>query len=207
MGFFKLTKWKILFAFLLLAVIGIGFFVWDYNRHIHLDPVIQSLLNGPPGQPQSREEAQKRVNFTILRPTYKPVGLNENGRLILFGNDQFAKVNYDTRIDYANSTNRDYGLQLEETKATSEQIAKVSKEGIVANDPYATNIRQIDVCGSAGYIGISKASQEIIFIKDGTRVLLTYFTPMPVNVTPFIPLTDQEILQVACSLQPIVVSK
>jgi hypothetical protein len=176
MGVFKPTRWKILFAilFLLTLVVGIGIKIlsWDYNRHIHLNPIIQLALNGPPGQPKSREEAQKRVNFSIFRPAYKPVGFNKGGRLTLFGNDQFAKLNFETSINYTNSTHREYGLQLEETKATAEQTAEVSKEGIIANDPYSTTIRQIDVCGAAGFLGVSETAQDLIFIKDGTRVLL-----------------------------------
>lgn len=208
MGFLKPAKWKILFAILLLIIVvaGTSFLVWDYKRHINPDAIFQYYFYVPPGQPKSIGEPQKRVTFTIFRPTYKPAGFNEHGSLTLEFNDQFARLNYDN-FKKGQQNRNIYGLQLEETKASQEQVAKVSKAGIVANNPDATDIRQIGVCESVGYIGMSKDSQDLIFIKDGTRILITYFTTTPIAVTPFVPLTYEELLHIACSLEPITVSQ
>jgi len=204
MWFFKSILGKILFAILLLIVgAGISFFVWNYNRHIHPDPIFQYFFYGPPGQPKSKEEAQKRVTFTIYKPSYKPSYINPHESLILFGSDRYAKVNYAQEY-LRNVYNYPYGLALEETTATPEEIAKVSKEGIVANDPYAANIRPIDVCGTQGFVALSKSQELLIFVKDETRVLLQYYTNPNVGATP---LSDSELLHIACSLQPITVSK
>lgn len=205
MGFLRPTKWKILFAILLLIIVGAGIFfcAWSYSRRIHPNPVIQTIINGPPGQPNSEEEAQKRATFTIYKPSYKPSYINPHESLVLFGNDTYAKVNY-AQGYLKNVYNYPYGLAFEETKVTAQEIAKVSKEGILGNDSYAANIRPIDVCGTKGYVGLSKAQELLIFVKDGTRVLLQYYTNPNVGATP---LSDSELLHIACSLQPITVSK
>ncbi len=96
MGFLRPTKWKISFAILQLIIVGVViiFCVWSYSRRIHPNPVIQIIINGPPGRPNSEEEAQKRVTFTIYKPSYKPSYINPLERLILFGNDRYTKVKY-----------------------------------------------------------------------------------------------------------------
>src|SRR5258706_10301686 len=198
----KLSRWKIALALLILICIGISIYIWNYNHQIH-DPFLQ-IVQGPPGQPKTREEAQKRANFTIFRPAYKPASFNLNGTLVLSDNDKYATLAYQQNTTYLTSihSNESYGIQIEETKATPEQETYISKKGILANNPYATDIRQINVCGSVGYTEVSDTAQDIIFIKDETRILLIYFKA----TLPYVYLTDDELLHVSCSLKPLIAS-
>jgi hypothetical protein len=193
-----LPKPAVLIVIVLLLVFGVSCCVLVYNHQIHANPFILYSVFGPPGQPKTREEAQQRVNFTIYGPTHKPSGIQEMGDLILFGNDKYARLSYQS-IEKKDT----YGLSLEETLASAEERSKISKQGIMANNPYAESAKPLVICNMNGYASISKTIQDVIFIKNNTRILMTYFSSAPASESQFVPLPDIELSRIACSLQPL----
>lgn len=156
---------------------------------------IKELWGEESNQPKTFEEAQKRAKFRIYRPFYYPPEFSKYGALALFGEDSYVRINYYPNENLA--ANKQISIQINETKATDDQIKGKLKELLLAEDKNIVELKQVNVCGLVGYSGLAFQNQQtLVFVREKTRILITAFPK---------PLTDGELLKVACSMQPILV--
>lgn len=192
---YKSERKPVILLLLLFLFIGILlFWLWEKNRNTVIGPIGKLLLEETENQPKSREEAQKRVKFTIFRPSYKPQEFNKNGNLVLFGNDKYIRINYTTnKLDSSVTENN---IQINETIADEEALN--NPEAILQKeDENIIGIHQVDICGLRGYLGLAHVNQQkLVFVKDKTRILYTVFPT---------PLSEAKIIKMACSMQSILI--
>ena len=179
-------------ALLIVLIVGLIVFTASagyFYRRIWLP--LEEMKN----QPTTVEEAQQRVKFTIFRPHYKPSEFAKFGKLVLFGSDNYVRINYYLKGNLLASQERT--IQFNEALATEDQIRGKLKEFLLAEDRNIVGLKVVNICGVTGYTGLAfRNQQELIFVKEKTRILMTVFP---------IPLTNEELLRVACSMQPILI--
>lgn len=189
----KLGRKPVFFLLLVFLLIGILFFwLWEKNRNTVIGPIGKMLLYEMEDQPKTLEEAQDRVEFTIFRPSYKPLEFNKYGSLVLFGKDKYVRINYTT--NRTDSSIPENNIQINEAMSDKEVLN--NPEAILQKeDKNIIGLHKVDICGLKGYLGQAHINQQkLVFVKDNTRILYTIFPT---------PLSEAEIVKMACSSQSI----
>jgi len=178
-----MSKFKLWLGLIIIIVIAVATYKVFF-------PTLIGRLNyflEPPNQPRTSEDAQKRVDFVIFRPSYVPPEFTSGEKLILNLNDKQVKVTY---TSYSPDNSIKSQIQINEIQIDPKTNLMSDLQNITVN------VKSIEFCGLTGYAGIitNNNIQILRFNKNGTRVDLWVSENH---------LSEEELLKVACSLKPI----